>query len=271
MSFAIVYFPHTATADVVPASSIIGEHPVGSTTKVKWGRRTYTAKVLFTGPMEICEMKMTHVTAGGELIEDVFDIATVDEVPDTVQRDPSSSPTEREIVRRLTAVEERLACVADLLMRLERKIVLGEDQRNRMEGMLRQTVRRLPAPVEADGIEYTFATAELVAALRKANSDPKKFIRCLEEEVFKDEPHIMDIAVDQRHDSVDKMDFLRKCLFKFFDVPTNLREDMWKRAKASLNSRARRARKAQRDVGEGGQERSSGSGGTSNDAFDWDE
>ncbi|VDP09834.1 unnamed protein product [Heligmosomoides polygyrus] len=102
-----------------------------------------------------------------------------------------------------------------------------------------------------DGIEYTFATAELVAALRKANSDPKKFIRCLVEEVFKDEPHIMGLAVDQRIESVDKINFLRKCFLKFFDVPTNLHEDMRKRAKASLNSRARRASKVQRDVGEG--------------------
>ncbi|VDO93743.1 unnamed protein product [Heligmosomoides polygyrus] len=219
------------------------------------------------GPMEIFEMKTTHTMAGGELFEDVFDTAAVDEVPNTVQRDPFSSLAQRETVMRLTAVEERMPCVADLLIRLERKIVSERINVTEWKGSFHR---------QCEGCQHQWdrvplANVDLVAALRKANSDPKKFIRCLEGDVFKDEPHVTDIAVDQHHDSVGEMDFLRKCLFKFLDVATNLREDMWKRAKASLNSRARRARKAQRDVGEEGQEMSKCSRGTSNDAFDWDE
>ncbi|VDO69018.1 unnamed protein product [Heligmosomoides polygyrus] len=129
------------------------------------------------GTKEICEMKVTQVTADGELIEDAFDTHVMEDVSYKMQRD-LPSPVEREIARRLRAVEEKLACVTDRLKRLDRKTSLREDQGKSLKAMLRQKIERLPQLMKAD---------------------------VLEGKIFEDVPHIMDVAVDQHHDSVDKI------------------------------------------------------------------
>ncbi|WKY15077.1 hypothetical protein Q1695_000525 [Nippostrongylus brasiliensis] len=68
MSLAIVFFPHSSSADVVPASAVHGDVRRGAVTKAKWGDRTYIAKVLYVSPKELCELKIKHVTADERLI-----------------------------------------------------------------------------------------------------------------------------------------------------------------------------------------------------------
>ncbi|KAK5975077.1 hypothetical protein GCK32_020328 [Trichostrongylus colubriformis] len=77
MSFALIFFPHSRTSDVVPLSSVAHGAQMGGTTRVRWQGRNHKGKVLFTGPREICEMNAQCVSADGELIEDVFDVSSV--------------------------------------------------------------------------------------------------------------------------------------------------------------------------------------------------
>lgn len=93
-------------------------------------------------------MKVTQVTADGELIEDAFDTHVMEDVSYKMQRD-LPSPVEREIARRLRAVEEKLACVTDRLKRLDRKTSLREDQGKSLKAMLRQKIERLPQLMKA--------------------------------------------------------------------------------------------------------------------------
>lgn len=106
----------------------------------------FTAKVLFTGPQEICEMKVMKVTADGEMRQDAIDLGAAYEspIPNTLEREPSPSPAQREYVRRLVAIEEKLACTTEIVQRLQRKMTLGECQEQRTESMLREILKRQP-------------------------------------------------------------------------------------------------------------------------------
>ncbi|KAK6732975.1 hypothetical protein RB195_017009 [Necator americanus] len=65
MNCALVFFESSRTCDIVAVSAVLGEITLNS--------------IIFTGPREICEMKIGQVTERGQLVEeDEFDIANID-------------------------------------------------------------------------------------------------------------------------------------------------------------------------------------------------
>ncbi|WKY16821.1 hypothetical protein Q1695_001437 [Nippostrongylus brasiliensis] len=261
MSFVIAFFRHSSTADVVPASAVNGEVRRGVTTKVRWGGRAYIAKILYVGPRELCESKVGLVTADGELTDEPFDIVPFEDSvtnEHTAVRPETPTAAERESVLQLRTIQENLATAVELLNKSLKNDKKEELRAERIEKMLAEVLNRLPAPSQGCNIliissrknvsrpdRLRFASAGTVANLRKANEKSMKFVRLLDDKVFRDRKHEQQLKVDER--SVDRVNFIKECLFKFYDVPVVHREDLWKRAKSTLNEKARRLRKTLRD------------------------
>ncbi|WKY09985.1 hypothetical protein Q1695_002380 [Nippostrongylus brasiliensis] len=277
MSFAIAFFPHSSTADVVPATAVLGEVKRGVTTKVKWCGRSYTAKLLFIGPKVLCETKISKVSRSGELLEEEFDMdCNSTNIGTTECVTPASDLLRSEILEKLQELEGKILSSGDFLADLIRECIKDGSRDERQDRVNAELLRRIPAPHgEKGSLVYTYATAETVSALRSAHKDSMKFVRMLETEVFKDEPSELVHKVDDRK-SIDRMNFLQECLYKYFNVPLGLRAEVWGRAKASLNSKARRLRKSLRDIE---QQRANSNEDTSetsrsginDDPFEWDE
>ncbi|WKY05424.1 hypothetical protein Q1695_005994 [Nippostrongylus brasiliensis] len=248
MSFVIAFFRHSSTADVVPASAVNGEVRRGVTTKVRWGGRAYIAKILHVGPRELCESKVGLVTAElGELTDEPFDIVPFEDSvtnEHTAVRPETPTAAEGESVLQLRTIQENLATAVERLDKSLKNDKKEELRAERIEKMLAEVLNRLPAPSQGQ-IDFRFASAGTVANLRKANEKSMKFVRLLDDEVFRDRKHEKQLKVDER--SVDRINFIKECLFKIYDVPVMHREDLWKRAKSTLNEKARRLRKTLRD------------------------
>ncbi|KAK6025501.1 hypothetical protein OSTOST_08596 [Ostertagia ostertagi] len=70
-------------------------------------------EILFVGPKETCEMKANCVATDGELIEDVFDVSSVQDYIRETEPSPTSgttepSPVERECVLKFYEIPEHL-------------------------------------------------------------------------------------------------------------------------------------------------------------------
>ncbi|VDL69610.1 unnamed protein product [Nippostrongylus brasiliensis] len=117
MSFVIVSFRHSSTADVVPASAVKGGTKRGVTTKVRWGGRSYIAKIRYVGPKELCEVKVGLVTADGELANKPLDIvpfdgSVIDEHPMARLETPTAAERESVLLR---TIKENVATAVELL------------------------------------------------------------------------------------------------------------------------------------------------------------
>ncbi|KAL6724176.1 hypothetical protein Aduo_019088 [Ancylostoma duodenale] len=95
---------------------------------------------------------------------------------------------------------------------------------------------------------YSYATAKTVAELRQLRGlNVSHFVLALEVEVYNDDTTELELLVDNRIRTKDRVLFIQQCLFKYYDIPEHLREGAWRKAKESLNSRVRHLRKTIRD------------------------
>ncbi|WKX94620.1 hypothetical protein Q1695_011695 [Nippostrongylus brasiliensis] len=146
-------------------------------------------------------------------------------------------------IQRVTAdgIEETLASLLDLVKRRIRTTDRDELRFQRIEVEIRERL------LAQDGrLEFHYATAAKVTELRTAIEEPIKFMRLLEKEVFKDSRDKLLQTIDERK-SVDRIKFLQASLYKFYNVPHTLRDALWRRVKSSLNSKARKRRRDQRN------------------------
>ncbi|VDP09797.1 unnamed protein product [Heligmosomoides polygyrus] len=128
MAFALVFFSHSCTSDVVPLSAVPHGCVVGDVTKVRWESRSYKAKIIFIGRKEICELKSSSVTADGELLEDVFDVSPLEATERERESNRTDSveavaDTEMEAIRRentiqLIAIKENLSLIMGIVKNL---------------------------------------------------------------------------------------------------------------------------------------------------------
>ncbi|KAK6037812.1 hypothetical protein COOONC_24681 [Cooperia oncophora] len=231
MSFALIFFPHTRTSDVVPISSIPHGTKTGDTTKVRWEGRSYKGKVLFVGPKELCEMKTSSVSTDGELVEDVFDVscALADQVSasQTDTAGERSSAREREEMMRSIRMEEDISLIKNMLIQINATLAAHSQRMDILE--------------QIGNIVYAYASPKTVAELRELKGQNKNqfSIRTILTELER--------LVDERVATKDRVVFIQQCLCKYYDIPENAREDVWRKAKDALNSRVRRLRKAMRD------------------------
>ncbi|KAL6740956.1 hypothetical protein Aduo_014259 [Ancylostoma duodenale] len=73
------------------------------------------------------------------------------------------------------------------------------------------------------------------------------FVLALEMEAYQDDPFELELLVDNRIRTKDRVLFIQQCLYKYYEIPSHLREGTWRKAKESLNGRVRRLRKTLRD------------------------
>ncbi|VDO89504.1 unnamed protein product [Heligmosomoides polygyrus] len=127
MSFALVFFLHCRTRDVILVTDIREGTEVGAVTKARWNGRMYKAKVLYIGPKELCEVKAPNVTEEGELVDTPFDVSRssllLDEESSSNTRLNTSMEEEqmrfnKEGVTRLIKVEESVGLLKDLVVQM---------------------------------------------------------------------------------------------------------------------------------------------------------
>ncbi|VDL80382.1 unnamed protein product [Nippostrongylus brasiliensis] len=225
-------------------------------------------KILFAGPKELCELNVQRVTAEGELADGPFEIAASGSTS-SAETPAGPSSEEKERMTRLISIEERVAHSTETVGRIHRLVANNEQRLIRLERMLTGIDQRLPA-VQGD-LEFRYATAESVASLRKTHMNPLNFARHLETEVFKDCADELGQRLDERH-SRERVNFIRECVYKFYNVPAVLRDDMWRGVKAALNARARKVRKNKNDrTPLVSREEEPGPSEESNDAFEFHE
>ncbi|CAJ0589279.1 unnamed protein product [Cylicocyclus nassatus] len=213
--YAVVFFasPENPTSDVVSISDIIGTALVKRTVKVRWNDgKQYKAKILYIGTKHECERKAEQVTADGEIVEE-FDI-----VPGTSVRSPSEDAA--------SSLNE------------------GEEEN---QALAEEILRRLPTQTakskNSDAIEYNFVSQEKVEQLRAMRSgNISQFVLDLEKLVYGDHSDVLN-HVEDRLATADRMQFIEKCVYKYYAIPVEARAATWKLAKNALNSRARRNRK----------------------------
>ncbi|VDL66494.1 unnamed protein product [Nippostrongylus brasiliensis] len=136
MDFAVVFFPHSRSADVVPANSVQGQLNCGITTKVRWSGRLYTAKILFAGPKELCELKVLQVTGEGELADGPFEIAASGSTS-AAATPVGPNSEERERMRRLISIEEHIESNTETVGRIHRTVTNIEPRVIRLEKTLK--------------------------------------------------------------------------------------------------------------------------------------
>ncbi|VDL87093.1 unnamed protein product [Nippostrongylus brasiliensis] len=146
MEFAVVFFLHSLTADVVPARSVQGELKCGLTTKVRWGGRLYAAKILFIGPKELCELKVPQVTAEGELTDGPFEMAAIGDSTATEVTPVVSNSEERERIQRMINIEERTASTNEMMSRMHRMLFNIDQRLSRVGKTVNGIDQKLPAP-----------------------------------------------------------------------------------------------------------------------------
>ncbi|EYC35835.1 hypothetical protein Y032_0972g3257 [Ancylostoma ceylanicum] len=100
----------------------------------------------------------------------------------------------------------------------------------------------------ASEIVCSYTTSNFVAELQhREGLDMSLFVLALEVEVYKDDTTELELLMDNRLRTNDRVLSIQQSLFKHYNTPEHLREGTWRRAKESLNSRVRRLRETALD------------------------
>ncbi|KHJ79256.1 hypothetical protein OESDEN_21101 [Oesophagostomum dentatum] len=96
---------------------------------------------------------------------------------------------------------------------------------------------------------YTFVPYEKVQAIYIENqTNPSRFAAALEPLVYIDEPWEMQIPINQRVNSRARVEFIKNCVFRHFNVLPQLQETVWKSIRNDLDRKARRTRTSARST-----------------------
>ncbi|EYB89877.1 hypothetical protein Y032_0227g2837 [Ancylostoma ceylanicum] len=251
MSHVLVFYTRTRTTDVLALSAIPDGVGCGDTTRVLCSGRRYKAKILFIGSRDMCESKSSLVTTDGQLVEEElsFEITSSgSDMSEDEDETPPTPPADRELITRLIKLDELLSVQREEVTTIKNNVATMFQKIDRIGQEMRELLRRVPATRAQAGLVYTYATPETVSYIREMKGPSMShFALALEKEVYKDETTELDIPIDYRVRTKDRVTFIQQCLYKYYDVPEHMRESAWKRVKLSLNGRVRRLRKHIRD------------------------
>ncbi|VDL86710.1 unnamed protein product [Nippostrongylus brasiliensis] len=265
--WVVVYFPRTKTVDVMNASAVCGEVTVGDKTKVKWNERMYTAKIMFVGPKLLCEQKAPQVTKEGFLEEFGFEVdersesssPTLEFEPDICDCcRPCKSKTQQMLEKNQQMLEEILARLKHLETNTASKSFETETRfsMEKLKCDVQETntvVRRMyaAAPNPDSGPNFSIMPKEKVAqikALRGKNM--RKFALDLERILYERQPEELRKTVDKRLATLDRIEFIRQCVFYFYEIREENKDEVWALVRAALNSRVRRSRSTPKPLDE---------------------
>ncbi|VDK46239.1 unnamed protein product [Cylicostephanus goldi] len=248
--WAAVYFTRTKTSDVVPMTDVIGEPLVGRLTKAKWYGKTYMAKIMCIGDRETCENKLPLITEEGEVQNPAFSRCT----GTTLENNSLVASTERQMLERLTSsvgeinakldrIESEMGTRAlqlEAVQQRQRLLGVGVETRTNSQEILKRTPRRIDSEGE---LAYDYASRPFLEGLRKlAGGNVNKFALDLEKEVYASNTTELTLPVEKRVTTATRVSFIKECIYKYYMVPVETRQSVWKAAKAALDSRVRRLR-----------------------------
>nr|CDJ86134.1 unnamed protein product [Haemonchus contortus] len=245
MAFVIVFFPNTETSELAPIQSLPPSAETGNVAEVRWQGRSYKGKVLFIDSKELCEMKSSTASVDEKLVEGVYDVSCAPEQDSSpCNEEPVPTARERELMLRIARMEGSLVEMITSMKAMQTEMngmsTAQSLRMDKLEQMIRELLRRNPAEQALGTISYDYVCEKDVAKLRELKGHNRNlFVLELEKIVFGDEPAELEKFLDDRNRSKDRINFIKQCLFKYYDVPQGLRDDVWKKAKDALNSRVR--------------------------------
>uniref|UniRef100_A0A7I4Z5D1 PKcGMP_CC domain-containing protein n=1 Tax=Haemonchus contortus TaxID=6289 RepID=A0A7I4Z5D1_HAECO len=232
MDHAIVFFTSSKTADIVSLSAITGARTINSTVKVRWNRKSYTAKIVLIATKSRCEEKIADVGEDGKLVERFFTVGestTISESDVLSQRGDEilarensdrTNADNRELVEQIRLM--RLATVGafrDLDKRMDRMEYRQERQIAALQAEIRELKEQLSCRSAEGEIDNSiFPQDRLEAILSLKHGSLTKFALAVEQEMFEDNPTELLKNVEDRIYSAKKIDYLRKAVFKYFTV-----------------------------------------------------
>lgn len=243
--FSGVFFPRSRTSDVVSLDDVIGTPHIGRILKVRWHGKVYTAKVVCVGTKEECEEKLLRLTSDGELIDSSYEICEGPLSPVRQSPAPACSCSCSNAFENIQASIEMSNSRLDQLEQL----IKQEFQRlfrrcNVLEGNIEEILKRLPNDFHCeDATAYEFVPkAQVEATRRLAGGNVTRFALELEKEVYGDDLGELKMHVEKRLRTSAKIAFIKECVFKYYAIPVEARESVWRTVKNALNGRARRLR-----------------------------
>ncbi|WKY10453.1 hypothetical protein Q1695_002646 [Nippostrongylus brasiliensis] len=94
-----------------------------------------------------------------------------------------------------------------------------------------------------DEPNFSIMPKEKVAQIRKLRGDDMtKFALDLESELFAGNPEEQKMVLEKRIEGADKVQFIKHCVFMFYEIHHSARKTTWRNIRNALNSRARKKR-----------------------------
>ncbi|EYC46126.1 hypothetical protein Y032_0406g889 [Ancylostoma ceylanicum] len=272
MQYALVFFRESETSGVVSRSDVDGEFKLQAIVKARWEGVWYSAKILFLGSKRVCKSKVDDVSTSGQFFEDDFEISRLREESPSIASSNSSPPRSEngtiknfcdEVISRMNELQNRMPAPAfeyDVRSTMRaQNTKMGE-----IERILRELLKRTPAPLETGELQFHFVSQEQVELIRKQKKCNKNlFALALEKEVYRNLQADLVVPVERRS-SGDRVEFIKGALFKYYLVPEKCQVEVWRSARDAMNSRVRRTRKQLREAGELGSSEGSSSGSRRN-------
>ncbi|KAK6061622.1 hypothetical protein COOONC_00713 [Cooperia oncophora] len=278
---AIVFFTSSKTADIVALAAISGSHVVNTTSKVRWNKKVYKAKVcadselsscvlsmslnipfkiVHIGTRAQCEEKIKDVNEEGTLMESFFTVGASsvtgqdEDIAETVNADPvlealhhvqrgmSEMLEQMMLMRRTTA-----GALREFEMRVQGSFSRLERRITDLESSVDELKLKQGSTSTEDGIDFSLLSRERVETLLSLKCGRlTKFALALEQELYEHDPSELLLNVEDRKLTARRVNFIREVVFKYFNVSESAKKSVWQTVKNALDGRVRtsRARKS---------------------------
>ncbi|KAK5968851.1 hypothetical protein GCK32_014757 [Trichostrongylus colubriformis] len=196
---AIVFFNSSKTADIVELSAVSGDCAVNTTTKVRWNKKFYTARIIFIGTKIECEGKIKDVTEDGTILERFF---TVGESATFVQERSADDVETDSIAEALYKMKAGMRSLTGALREFEMKL----------QGSLSRMDRRMSSmeiALKCNRLPRERMEALLTLKLRHMT----KFALASEQELYEEDPSELHPKVEDRKCTASRVNFIREVVF----------------------------------------------------------
>ncbi|VDL69934.1 unnamed protein product [Nippostrongylus brasiliensis] len=227
--FAGVLLTRTKMFVVVHTKDLCGEPKIGHILMARWHGSTYEAKVVCVGSRKYCESPHILIDAG--LVVPEPEICERKETPHGSEPNADGTFELKNCIEALLAkLEKQAILIEELSSRLRRQESLFSQELQKCRSDIEELLRRVPMQIdsEEDSLSFACVPRERLEALRKLRGgNVNRFALDLEKEVYVDQPEELAINIAKR------------AVFKYYQVPVEAREQIWRGVRNALDSRAR--------------------------------
>ncbi|CAJ0605626.1 unnamed protein product [Cylicocyclus nassatus] len=204
------------------------------------------------GDKEYCERRVDYVNGDGVLENPNFRTCE-----GTLGNEMEAGcPTDREMLKKLCSsmdeVLNRLARLENEMARKDLQLEAAQRQQkswsalSELRANSQETLKRIPKRGESEeALAYNYASAKFLEGLRKlCGGNMNKFALELEKKIYEDDTTELTLPLEKRIQTATRVEFIKECIFKYYMVPVETRQAVWRSAKNALNSRVRRLKSA---------------------------